>query len=195
MNKSLLAVAVLFMMTSCAVTVGPDDIPDEGGEVLTDEEIAIDEEESGEEAILIERGGAYDYGAANTHAGRVNPHRRNHGRNAIDRASCLDGVARRWARRMASGACGSQEICHRPDSGPSSLAAQVSNCWSWARAGENVGVGGSEASLWSAFLGSPDHHANIDHGWNTGGDGKFGVGVYRRGDGRVFITHVFATRR
>src|SRR5688572_4088834 len=92
--------ALLIATAGCAVTVGPDDIADEGGEVLSEEDVAAEEQTAGEETSVIERaGGSYDYGAANTHAGRVNPHRRNHGRSAINRSSCLDGVARRWARR------------------------------------------------------------------------------------------------
>lgn len=141
--------------------------------------------------------GGYDTDAANAHAARINPHRGEHGIDALVRSACLDAIARRWARRMASGACGDNDpICHRPDRGPSSLEAQVSRCWPWLGIGENVAMGRTEPRLFRAFLDSPGHHANIDRDWNVvAGSGKYGVGVFRRSDGYLFVTQVFATRR
>lgn len=175
---------------------GEDDVPERSGERLSPEEIAAEEAASGEAPLGTPAAGAYAWDAADAHAGRVNPHRQAHASaTPLKRSACLDAVARRWSRRMASGACGPEELCHRPDTGPSSLTYQVSRCWSWWKIGENVAYGGGEERMWNAFLDSPGHHHNIDDDWNKNGGGKFGVGVFRRSDGRVFVTQVFATRR
>ncbi len=192
----------LVLLAGCADIVNPpaedlfsDDVPDGHGERLTADQIAAEEAASGEIPIAHPAAGHYAWDAADAHAARFNPHRLDHGRDALHRDACLDGIARRWARRMASGVCGSDPICHRGEGGPSGLVTQVDRCWSWSGIGENVGYGPSEATLFQGFLDSPPHHANIDHDWNAGGAGKFGIGVFLRDDGRVFITHVFGTRR
>jgi hypothetical protein len=174
-----------------------DDLPDDLGPRLSDAELAADEARAGDAPVAQFAAGTYAWDAANAHAERIDPHRASHvGRDELRRSACLDAIARRWSRRMASEVCGGNDpICHRPDAGPSSLVVQVNRCWSWMRIGENVAVGAAEASLFQAFLGSPGHHENIDLDWHAGGHGKFGVGVFRRADGRVYVTQVFATRR
>jgi uncharacterized protein YkwD len=59
----------------------------------------------------------------------------------------------------------------------------------WSTLGENVGVGGSVSSLFSAFMNSPAHRANILYG-------KFnhiGVGTISAG-GRMWVTVIFEAR-
>lgn len=172
-----------------------DDVPDTQGERPSDAELLAEDTAAGELPPPRSAAGHFAWDATDAHAGRINPHRESHGADAIRRSACLDGIARRWARRMASGTCGDDLICHRPGAGPSSLVAQAGRCWPWSSLGENVAVGPDEAGLFEAFLASPSHHANIDKDWHDGGWGKYGVGVFRRGDGRLYITQVFATRR
>lgn len=60
----------------------------------------------------------------------------------------------------------------------------------WSVLGENVGVGGSIASLHRAFMRSPAHRDNIVHGeWRY-----FGTGTKRR-NGRLWVTVVFEAER
>ncbi len=134
--------------------------------------------------LLIE---AFVDATADGHAARFNPHRRNHGRAALDRVACLNGIARNRARRMAEGQCpGGAQICHFGGLG----TAVTNNCpFRWTTIGENVGAGSTELSLWQAFLASAAHHANID----SANFNRFGVGAFRRtSDNQLFIAHVFA---
>ena len=58
----------------------------------------------------------------------------------------------------------------------------------WSTLGENVGVGGTVDSLFSAFMNSPGHRANILYG-------KFnhvGIGTKTAG-GRLWVTVIFET--
>lgn len=198
--RSCLAVLLLAACVSPEDLAGEvdhsaDDVPDDRGPRPTEAELRAEDDAAGELAPPHSVAGHFAWDATDAHAARINPHRESHGAAAIRRSACLDGVARRWAQRMASGACGDDLICHRPDAGPSSLVAQVGRCWPWTRIAENVAVGAAEASLFVAFLESPAHHDNIDEDWHAGGWGKYGIGVFRRGDGRLYVTQVFATRR
>jgi uncharacterized protein YkwD len=147
---------------------------------------SLDEDSYDEEVSAVE--GTFDNGAAEQHAARFNPHRKNHvDRPPLDRRDCLNEIARRRARKMADGQCpGGDTICHFDGLGN----AITNNCpWSWSAAGENVGVGPSEFALWQAFLDSAPHHANIDSAHFN----RFGVGAFRRAsDDSLFIVHVFA---
>ena len=172
-----------------------DDVPDDRGLRLSAAELADEEAAAGELRIADRVEGAYAWDEADAHAARVNRHRTEHGTDEVRRSACLDGVARRWALRMASGICGDDDpICHRASDGPSGLRTQLDRCWQWSAIGENVGVTDSEPRMFQGFLDSPGHHANIDAAWNGGGAGKFGIGAFRRADGRLYITQVFATR-
>lgn len=202
--RSRLALLLCVAATACIeppdafegeVDHSADDLPDNRGHRLGPADLASEESAARELAMQEPAMGAYAWDATDAHAARINPHRTEHRQEAITRSACLDAVARRWSRRMASGICGDDVICHRPDGGPSGIVTQVGRCWPWAAIGENVAVGGSEASLFEALLASPGHHANIDADWHAGGWGKYGVGIFRRADGRIYITQVFATRR
>jgi len=192
---TLLLVGCLESVGSEHVVVDPqDDLPDGMGERWTAEQIAADEAAARELPIARTVAGDYAWEATDVHAARINPHREGHGETPVVRSACLDAIARRWSLRMASGNCGDDVICHRPDAGPSSLSTQVERCWRWWELGENVAVADSEASTWTGLLGSPPHHENIDGAWNAGGSGRFGIGVFARSDGRVFVTQLFAQR-
>lgn len=157
----------MIMFGSCALDDG------EGDELLDETVSAVS--------------GSFADADATDHAARFNPHRRNHvGRGPLDRRACLNDIAKRRARRMADGQCpGGDAICHFAGLGNAITGACP---FSWSAAGENVGVGASEGSLWQAFLGSALHHANIDGAYN-----RFGVGAFRRSsDNALFIVHVFA---
>ncbi|WP_162248101.1 peptidoglycan-binding protein [Angustibacter sp. Root456] len=104
----------------------------------------------------------------------------NSSRHASHRAQlrgsgALTAVARRWAQSMAR----SNRLAHNPR-----VASQVR---SWRYLGENVGVGGSERSLHSAFMHSAPHRANVVSSRYTG----VGVGV-AYGHGRMWVVEVFA---
>jgi uncharacterized protein YkwD len=60
----------------------------------------------------------------------------------------------------------------------------------WNVLGENVGVGGSVASLHKAFMSSPSHRANVLSSTFI----HFGVGTKRAGD-RMWVTVVFESVR
>jgi uncharacterized protein YkwD len=56
----------------------------------------------------------------------------------------------------------------------------------WVILGENVGVGGTVASLHQAFMNSPAHRDNILHAAYR----NVGIGV-RKADGRMWVTVIF----
>ncbi len=94
---------------------------------------------------------AYDHSLLN----RVNSARAANARHSYTMIHKLHHVARLWARHLA--ATGVLE--HNP-----ALVADVSRvCPNWTALGENVGVeGGSNAGeLFSAYMHSPPHRANI----------------------------------
>lgn len=183
--------ALFAMLAASGCVVGEDAVElDEPTTVENDG--ATDEETTGDTdtdtTVLFAIAGAFADSEASDHAARFDPHRRNHrDRAALDRRACLNEIARRRARRMAAGECpGDAQICHF-----GGLGSAINNScpWQWTAAGENVGVGGSELSLWKAFLGSAPHHDNIDSATFT----RFGVGAFRRAsDNQLFIVHIFA---
>jgi uncharacterized protein YkwD len=65
----------------------------------------------------------------------------------------------------------------------SDLSRRVTN---WIVLGENVGVGGTVDSLHQAFMNSPSHRDNIEHGAYR----HVGIGV-RKADGRMWVTVIF----
>ena len=67
--------------------------------------------------------------------------------------AALTGVARNWANQMA----GANKLSHNPNLSKQGPAG-------WTTLGENVGVGGSEAAVFDAFVKSPGHYANLVNG-------------------------------
>lgn len=87
----------------------------------------------------------------------------------------LTVLARVFAARMAANG----KIFHNPH-----LADQAPH--SWTKLGENVGVGGSQASLHQAFVASPGHLRNL----LDGEYGYVGIGVLHSG-GRMWVVEAF----
>ncbi len=58
----------------------------------------------------------------------------------------------------------------------------------WTLVGENVGYGGSVASLHEAFMNSPGHAANVLHASYT----HVGVGARRDDNGTMWVTIIFS---
>ncbi len=109
----------------------------------------------------------------------VNSHRSGHSAHPLWHDPALRMLARRQAQRMASAGY----IYHNADFDREAAAA-VPN---WLRIGENVGAGSSVASVQTAFLASPSHHANIDRSYSL-----IGVGAVPNRNGRLFFTQSFA---
>jgi len=85
-----------------------------------------------------------------------------------------DDARAQVARMMASGG-----LFHNAD-----LASVTAT--TWTRLDENVGVGGSAASLQPAFMASPGHRANV-----LGAYDYVGVGADRGPSGRLWVAVVF----
>ena len=126
--------------------------------------------------------GSWDTAAEAVEYWNINAHRGRIGRGNLARRQCLDNIARVWTVKLAS----ENRLSHNPNLG----AHVTGNCTGvrWKMLGENVGYGQTEASIWQAFLASPGHRANIE----TARFDSLGVAVYRRSDGRRFITQIFA---
>ena len=83
----------------------------------------------------------------------------------------LISVARVWSSQMASDGA----ISHNPD-----LATQITN---WSAVGENVGTGGTVASIEAAFEASPHHFENmVDPNYQY-----VGIGIVEV-DGTIWVT-------
>ena len=108
---------------------------------------------------------------------KINRRRANHGIRRLDWDRQLGYVARRHAKRMARNAT----IFH--DQG---LGYKVTR---WHRLGQNVGTGQGCKDLFRTFLRSAPHRANILGSWRF-----VGVGSKRR-NGRLYVMHVFESRR
>ena len=102
---------------------------------------------------------------------QINELRARAGAPALSVDPRLTEVSRRWADRMAKAGA----ISHRTD-----LAAQAP-AGTWAKLGENVGVGPSVEALHQAFVASPSHHRNlVDPAFRSVGVGivKVGATIY-----------------
>lgn len=108
---------------------------------------------------------------------RINDLRASQGIAPLEVHSRLTQMGRDWSLNMAL----ADGISHNP-----ALATWAPS--DWTRLGENVGVGGSVASLHDAFVASPAHHRNLV-------DPQFryvGIGVVYD-DGRIYVTQQFMT--
>jgi hypothetical protein len=89
--------------------------------------------------------------------------------------SQLTSIARSWSQQMADAG----GISHNP-----SLKDLVTSLWT--KLGENVGMGPSEATVFTAFVNSPHHYANlVDPDFNY-----VGVGVVWKGN-TMYTSHEF----
>ena len=104
--------------------------------------------------------------------GHLNALRSQHGLAALSPASDLTSVATVHSNLMAA----QGTIFHN-----AALRSQISN---WQTLGENVGMGGSAASIDDAFDASPAHYANEINATYT----QVGIGVATGQDGTIFVT-------
>jgi hypothetical protein len=117
---------------------------------------------------------AADSAAENDFVIRINGLRAGLGIPTLGVHSVLTAKAEAWAQHMADTGC----LCH------SNLPDGVTV--SWNKLGENIGRGGSVASLHAALVNSPLHYANMvdrSFGW-------VGVGV-AYGGGSMWVAEVF----
>lgn len=164
--RLLAALSVLTLAGCTASTADPESEDDDGEAIDTDESAVTAAFMGTEEA---------------TDASRINHRRKAIGKRALTRRACLDSIARDWSKKMAN----AKRLSHNPNT-----AAQINGrCGSlvWRRIGENVGVGPSEPSIWTALMGSPPHRANIEGSYDS-----VGVGIYRAADGTRWLTQVYA---
>ena len=101
------------------------------------------------------------------------------GNNDLTKLS-LDPELSRAARKHTKEMVERNELYHTPSD---ALRNRVTN---WIVLGENVGVGGSVASLHEAFMNSPAHRDNVLHAAYR----HVGIGVKKVGD-RMWVTIIF----
>jgi len=105
----------------------------------------------------------------------TNSARASAGLPALAVSSDLAAAARKQAARMAA----AQTLAHTPN------LPQAVCCW--RALGENVGEGGSASVLQSAFMGSPEHRANILSSTYT----QIGIGVVVDAKGVMWVSEIF----
>lgn len=104
----------------------------------------------------------------------------------MQRTAGLDAVAQEWANRLAADHNANPSefnLPHRPDQ-QSRILAACSSCTGWA---ENAAYATSVDGIWSAWLGSSTHLANI----RNARAGEFGIGVATSNDGYLFAVQNF----
>ena len=104
----------------------------------------------------------------------ANAARAANGAGALSSASDLVSLARKHSADMAA----QNTLFHTPN-----LGSVVTG---WQTVGENVGTGGSEPSVQSAFMASPEHRANI----LLPAYSQVGIGVVWSGS-RLWVTEIF----
>ena len=86
---------------------------------------------------------------------QINAARRNAGRGGLAFDTGIQYIAVGWSDEMS----GSQTLRHNPNYGD-----QILRHRDYRTAGENVGRGYEQGSLFQAFMNSPGHRANIESG-------------------------------
>ena len=115
--------------------------------------------------VLDHRPAAAASGDVGDYLGRINATRSAAGVAPLVLDSELSGLAQAWAQQLADW----QRLQHASD-----LSVGVTQ--PWKKLGENVGRGGSTASIYPAFVASPTHYANIVDPTFT----RVGIGVVVR---------------
>lgn len=111
---------------------------------------------------------------------RINSARKAVGKGSYQHIECLNSVAESWAYKMAT----SGNLAHNPNLG-SNVTSKCGGSWKFV--GENVGYGGSSSQLFTAFMNSAPHKANIlDNDYR-----KVGVGAYIAPNGTLWVAQVF----
>jgi hypothetical protein len=115
-------------------------------------------------------------------ANKINSRRASVGRSGLQHIECLNSIAEQHAIEMKN----AKQIYHT-DTG--TFSSRVDNACKgrWSVLGENVGVGGDSATIFTAFINSAAHRANIDDSRFT----KMGIGAYWDGT-QLWITQIFA---
>jgi len=114
----------------------------------------------------------------------INSERTSRGLKALKLYWELEESAQDWSEYQAAGKCGSSgtgNICHDPN-----LASDIV-ATSWSTLSENVGVGPSVSSIHDAFMRSSGHKNNMLRSRYD----YIGVGVAKRPDGWLVVTHKF----
>ena len=93
----------------------------------------------------------------------------------------MDGNLRAHARKHTADMIAADKIYHS-----TSAELQAAAGSGWSKLGENVGRGGTVASLHQAFMDSPGHRANILGDYNYAG-----IGTDTAPDGKLYVTVVF----
>jgi uncharacterized protein YkwD len=114
-------------------------------------------------------------GASSSLAGLTNNARTSRGLPPLAVSGDLAAAARQQAARMAARGA----LYHTPNLGGAVCC--------WTALGENVGVGPSIDAIFSAFMGSAEHRANILSGSFT----QVGVGVVTDARGQLWVTEIF----
>lgn len=104
---------------------------------------------------------------------------------SLTRLGCADKMAQNWSRFLAGLSQDKAVLAHTPN-----MAATFKTfCGNlnWKILGENVGYGRDSSQLFGAFKSSKGHYDNIlNRSYN-----RIGLGAYRVGPARVFVTHNF----
>jgi uncharacterized protein YkwD len=111
-------------------------------------------------------------------ANQINAARARIGRPALAFDGGIQYVAVAWSDGMA----GRQVLAHNPAYGD-----QILRHRDYRTAGENVGRGFEQGSLFTAFMNSPGHRANIE----SGAYSHMTVGCVTDGNGQLWVTQNF----
>lgn len=109
---------------------------------------------------------------------QINAARRNAGRAGLQFDTGIQYIAVGWSDDMA----GSQTLSHNPSYGD-----QIVRHRNYRTAGENVGRGYDQVTLFQAFMNSPGHRANIE----SDAYSHVTLGCVTDGNGQLWITQNF----
>jgi uncharacterized protein YkwD len=109
---------------------------------------------------------------------QINAARANAGRGALSFDTGIQYIAVNWSDEMAR----SQTLRHNPSYGD-----QIVRHRDYRTAGENVGRGYEQGSLFQAFMNSPSHRANIE----STAYSHVTVGCLTDGGGQLWVTQNF----
>ena len=109
---------------------------------------------------------------------QINAARARVGRHALAFDTGIQYIAVDWSDGMA----GRQVLAHNPN-----YASQILRHRDYRTAGENVGRGYDQASLFQAFMNSPAHRQNIEHGAYS----HVTVGCVTDRNGQLWVTQNF----
>lgn len=109
---------------------------------------------------------------------QINQARANAGRGGLSFDGGIQYIAVDWSDHLA----GTQNLAHNPNYG-----SQIAKHRNYSTAGENVGRGWDNASLFQAFMNSPGHRKNIE----SGAFSHVTVGCITDGSGQLWVTQNF----